>query len=75
MYITVMSYLSFVTQDFHSELMQNKFAAVINQKLVYIWLKLVWVESTISTTNTPSFVKIQEVARNSSNFDQEMTHI
>ena len=36
MYITVMSYRSFVTQDFHTELMQNKFAAVINQKLVYM---------------------------------------
>jgi len=36
MYITVMSYRSFVTQDFHTELMQIKFAAVINQKLVYM---------------------------------------
>ena len=36
MYITVMSYRSFVTQDFHTKLTQNKFAAVINQKLVYM---------------------------------------
>ena len=50
-----MSYCSFVTQDCHTELMQNKFAAVINQKL--IWPRLVWVKSTISTKNTPSFVK------------------
>ena len=53
-----MSYHSFVTQDFHTELMHNKFTAVINQKLVY----MVWVEATISTANTPSFLKIQEVA-------------
>ena len=38
MYITVMSFRSFVTQDFHTELMQNKFVAVINRKLVYIYV-------------------------------------
>ena len=31
-----MSYCPFVTQDFHTELMKNKFVAVINQKLVHM---------------------------------------
>jgi len=39
---------------------------VINQKLCDVCgLKLVWVVSTIGTTNTPNFVKIQEVTQNS----------
>ena len=43
-----------------------KIFVVINQKLCDVYgQKLVWVVSTIGTTNTSSVVKIQEVTQNS----------
>ena len=58
--------VDFITQNgpiFHKIF---KIFVVINQKLCDVCgQKLVWVVSTIGTTNTPSFVKIQEVTQNS----------
>ena len=43
-----------------------KIFVVINQKLCDVYgRKLLLVVSTIGTTNTPSFIKIQEVTQNS----------
>ena len=60
--------VDFVTQNgpiFH-KIFKIKIFVVINQKLCDVCgQKLVWVVSTIGTTNKPSFVKIQEVAQNS----------
>ena len=64
--------VDFVTQDgpFCHEIF--KIFVVINQKLCGVWSqKLVWVVSTIGTTNTPSFVKIREMTRNSLLIDTE----
>ena len=58
--------VDFITQNgpiFHKIF---KIFVVINQKLCNVCdQKLVWVVSTIGTTNTISFVKIREVTQNS----------
>ena len=58
--------VDFITQNgpmFHQIL---KIFVIINQKLCNVCgQKLVWMVSTIGTTNTQSFVKIREVTRNS----------
>ena len=58
--------VDFITQNgpiFHKIF---KIFVVINQKLCDVCgQKLVWVVSTIGTTNAPSFVKIREVTQNS----------
>ena len=58
--------VDFITQNeliFHKIF---KIFVVINQKLCDVCgQKLVWVVSTIGTTNTISFVKIREVTQNS----------
>ena len=58
--------VDFITQNgpiFHKIF---KIFVVINQKLCDVCgQKLIWVVSTISTTNSPSFVKIREVTQNS----------
>ena len=58
--------IDFITQNgpiFHKIF---KIFVVINQKLCDVCgQKLVWVVSTIGTTNTISFVKIREVTQNS----------
>ena len=58
--------VDFITQNgpiFHKIF---KIFVVINQKLCDLCgQKLVWVVSTIGTTNTISFVKIREVTQNS----------
>ena len=68
--------VDFVTQDgpfFHETF---KIFVVINQKLCGVWgQKLVWVVNTIGTTNTPSFIKIQEVTQNSLLIWHGMTHM
>ena len=55
--------VDFITQNgpiFH------KTFKTFNQKLCDAYgQKLVWVVSTIGTTNTPNFVKIREVTQNS----------
>ena len=51
-----------------------KYSVVINQKLCDVCVqKLVWMVSTIGTTNTPSFIKIREVTQNSLLILHEMT--
>ena len=66
----------FVTQDEPSFHEIFKIFVVINQKLCGVWgQKLVWVVSTIGTTNTPNFVKIREVTQNSLLIWHGMTHI
>ena len=51
-----------------------KIFVVINQKLWHVYdQKLIWVVSTLGTTNTPNFVKIWEVIQNSSLIWQGMT--
>ena len=61
--------VDFITQNgpiFHKIHPVFKIFVVINQKLWDVCgQKLVLVVSTIGTTNTPSFVKIQEVTQNS----------
>jgi len=58
--------VDFITQNgpiFHKIF---KIFVVINQKLCDVCVqKLVWVVSTIGTTNTSSFIKIREVTQNS----------
>ena len=58
--------VDFITQNgpiFHKIF---KIFVVINQKVCDVCgQKLVWVVSTIGTTNTISFVKIREVTQNS----------
>ena len=68
--------VDFITQNgpiFHKIF---KIYVVINQKLCDVCgQKLVWVVSTIGTTNTISFAKIQEVTQNSLLIWHGTTHI
>ena len=67
--------VDFITQNgpiFHKIF---KIFVVINQKPCDVCgQKLVWVVSTIGSTNTPSFVKIREVTQNSLLIWHGMTH-